>query len=505
MQTFDMIRLCCLVIVVQCTNTTLAQSFQVGSAESPTAGTLFAFPERIALKEKGMFTCQRGLLFVPLNRSRKTSDVIAVEFFRFPRRSEADPQTPPIFILKGGPGFEGLEADLNKLGTLERRYFHFLEVSDVVVVGQRGIGSSKPNTVIEQNTGARSAVEPYDDAKAVNAFRKGLSRERQFWIEQGVDLSGFNVKECAADVRDLATALGYKQISLYGGSFGSHWGMAIMRSFPDLVARAVLTGLEGPDHTWDHPGWIWNVYKRVASEAEASEALRNRIPAGGLIATMESLVQRAKQKPFKRTVFRGRPNEATVLIDGQVMQRISRGISGKLRDWPAEVIQMSEGNFSNAVVFTLMRTRQRRSFATASEWMINCGSGVSPKRRAEIESDPAVSVLGNINWTHSAGNPIWNNDLGDEFRTNFETDIPTVIVHGTWDTSTPFENALELAPYFNDHKFVTIKRGSHGALLQAESFDQRFRPALLKFLTSGDFSALPNEITLPAPRWTVPK
>ena len=452
-----------------------------------------------------MFTCRRGFMFVPLNRSKFSSDVIAVEFFQFPRNSTADPKTPPIFILKGGPGFEGLERALAEPGRFEVSYRHFLSVSDVVVVGQRGIGSSKPNTSIAWFTDARRADEPYDDNKAVSEFQRDLARERQFWVDEGVDLSGFNVLECAADVHDVAQALGYEQISLYGGSFGSHWGMAIMRAYPGLVARALFTGLEGPDHTWDHPGWIWNVYKRVATDAEASEELRDRIPEGGLIAKMESLVERSKQKPITRTVFRGRPNEMTALIDGSAMQRVSRGISGKLEDWPAEVIQMSEDNFSNAVVITVARAKRRHNSATASELMINCSSGISPERRAIIEEDPAASVLGNVNWTHSAVNPIWKSDLGDEFRSNFETDIPTVIVQGTWDTSTPFENALELAPYFKEHKFVTVKRGSHGALLEAERFDRKFRPALLKFLGSGDASALPDEITLPAPRWTVPK
>ncbi|MEZ6092475.1 MAG: alpha/beta hydrolase, partial [Pirellulaceae bacterium] len=289
-------------------------------------------------------------MFVPLNRTKSSSDVIAVEFYQFPRSASADHETPPIFILKGGPGFEGLERALAEPGRFEVSYRHFLDVSDVVVVGQRGIGSSKPNTAVDWVTKPRRADQPYDDEKAVREFQEALSHERQYWVNQGLDLSGFNVRECAADVRDVADALGYKQISLLGGSFGSHWGMAIMRFHPNLVARAIFTGMEGPDHTWDHPGWIWNVYKRVATDAEASEELRARIPEGGLIARMESLVEGAKQKPITRTVFRGRPNEMTALIDGWAMQRVSRGISGKLKDWPAEVIQMSEGNFSNAVV-----------------------------------------------------------------------------------------------------------------------------------------------------------
>jgi hypothetical protein len=39
---------------------------------------------------------------------------------------------------------------------------------------------------------------------------------------------------------------------------------------------------------------------------------------------------------------------------------------------------------------------------------------------------------------------LWNAaGLGDAFRKNVASDIPTLLVHGTWDTSTPIENALD--------------------------------------------------------------
>ena len=502
-----MFRICFGVAVVFVAANACAQvsSIPGATAVAPKAGTLFVYPERVALKDKGMFACQRGLLFVPVNRTTEDSDVIAVEFYRFPRFGIADSETPPIFMLNGGPGFPGLEPDLNEPGTLEKRFFHLLNVSDVIVVGQRGIGSSKPNTVVEQYDESGSH-EAYDDARAVAEFQKSLSRERQFWINQGLDLSGFNVLECAADVHDLATALGIEKVTLYGGSFGSHWAMAIMRTYPDLVARSVLSGLEGPDHTWDHPGWIWNVYKRVAAEAEAAESLKGLIPEGGLIAAVESLVEEAGENPREVTLFRGRRNEATAIIDRRAMQYVARGISRRLKDWPAEVIQMSNGNFANAAVATLMRKKKDpRSFKTASYWALDSSSGISQRRRSEIESDPATAILGNINWSYAAGSPVWKVDLGDDFRKNTETKIPTVIVHGTWDTQTPYENALELALYFKEHKFVTVERGSHGAINEAQALVPGFRRSLLHFIESGDSSRLPDKITLPAPRWTVPK
>ncbi len=140
----------------------------------------------------------------------------------------------------------------------------------MVVVSQRGIGPSQPSTIIETTTPTTPLDQPYDDAVAGEAFRSGLARERALWESHGVDLSGFTVVEAAADVNDVRAALGYDKIVVWGVSFGSHWGMSVLRYHPEIVERAVLTGMEGPDHTYDHPGHIWNVYKRVAEEAEVA-------------------------------------------------------------------------------------------------------------------------------------------------------------------------------------------------------------------------------------------
>ncbi len=482
------------------------QTFHTARAKSPGAGTIFIYPERIPLKAGGFFNAERGMMFVPLNRAlgNGNSDVIAIDFYRFRRGDQAAASTPPIFFLHGGPGWKGLESELGRRGNFEQRWQPLIDVSDVVVVGQRGIGSSKPNTVIDQ-TIEQSADTPYDPQTMARELQAKLSQERRVWEEElGVDLQGFNVVEAAADVDDLRQALGYDKITIWGGSFGSHWGMTIMRKFPHGVARAVLWGMEGPDHTYDHPGWVWKTYARIAADAESSPELREHIPEGGLIKAVEALVEQATKEPFTVSVQRG-GNTVDVLFDGKLMRRMARGYSGNIRAWPAEIIKMHRGDFDSAARRAAFQTTSRgRDLRTASYWMLDCGSGITAKRLAEFEADPAHQVIGSTYWYYEAGCPAWDSDLGDEFRQNFETDIPTLIVHGTWDTSTPLENALELAPFFNNSKFIQLKRGPHGALGAAALAHPEFRLQMLKFVVTGDLSQLPDELELPPVKWVVP-
>jgi pimeloyl-ACP methyl ester carboxylesterase len=489
------------------TEQTIAQSFHTAVAKSPEPGTIFLYPERIQMKDGGFFNAERGIMFVPLNRSKQDSDVIAVEVYRFRRSNKAKPDTQPIFFLYGGPGFGGLERPLERLGTFEEQWRPFLDVSDLVVVSQRGIGPSKPTTIIETTTKPIPPDQAYDDEKAVAEFQEVLAKEKAAWEKLGLDLSGFTVIEAATDVNDVRKALGYDKIVIWGGSFGSHWGMAIMRYYPEIVERAILRGMEGPDHTYDHPGHLWNVYERVAEEAENAPELKGFVPEGGLIQAIETVIRRVEKRPFKITVTNSETNESQdVLFDGESIKRLARGYSRGLPGWPTDVITLFNGDFSKAAEGIVRRYKNSgRSFRTASFYMLDCGSGITNRRLAEYNSDPSLKILGRMNWGYTAGCSVWGSDLGDEFRQNFETDIPTVIVHGTWDTSTPYENALELVPYFKNSKFIPVNRGPHGAILAVLRVSKQFKKGIMKFAETGDMSELPDKVEMPPVEWIIPE
>ena len=479
-------------------------SFHKAVAKSPAPGTIFLYPERIPLKDGGFVVADRGIMFVPANRSDPNSAVIGVEVYRFRANDTVRAGSPPIFFLHGGPSFRGLAKQLEEPGAFEERWRPYLDIGDLVVVGQRGIGSSKPNTIIETTMNFPLDREVTEE-EAAATLREACAKEKAFWEAQGLDLSGLTVIEAAADVNDVRKALGYDKLIIWGGSFGSHWGMAVMRYYPEIVERAILRGMEGPNHTYDHPGHLWNVYKRVTAEAEKSPDLQGLIPEGGLIEAIKIVIDRVKKKPVKVTVTdpkTGKPQD--VLFTIREVRRLARGYSGDLRAWPSDVITLYAGDFSKAAERALRRQDSRR-FRTASYYMLDHGSGITPEREAELKAGPAVKILGDINSNYTITREVWKSDLGDEFRQNFETDIPTVIVHGTWDTSTPYENALELVPYFKNSKFIPVIRGPHGAIRAAMKASEQFRKGIMHFAATGDMSELPDKVEMPPVDWVIPE
>ncbi|HSR49999.1 MAG TPA: alpha/beta hydrolase [Acidobacteriota bacterium] len=476
---------------------------QKSSTNPPAAGTFFLHPERIALQDGGYAQCERGMMFVPLKRSKPQGTVVGVEVYRF-KADQAAAGTPPLFRLHGGPGWPGLGGALERRGFYEREIRPLLEIADLVVVGQRGIGSSKPDTVCEgpRKLPLDREVSPEEEAEAIQEASRQC---REFWESKGYDLTGFNVKEAAADVNDVRQALGYGKITLWGRSFGSHWAMAVMRFHPEAVERAVLTGMEGPDHTYDMPSGVLKALSRIAKAAESSPRLKDLIPEGGLIAAFKAVAAMLDEEPVTLAV----PGGAEIYLDGDDIRDMAYGYTRRassrrgIQTWASDVLTLHSGDLRPTA-----QAKARRlaggSFPTASFFMLDCGSGISRQRLERLQNDPAQEVVGDLGRFYQTACSQWGSDLGEAFRQNFESNIPTLIVQGDWDTSTPYENALELRPYFKNSHFVTVKGGSHGALPEALDESEDFRAAVMKFVASGDTSDLPDEIQLPEIVWSKP-
>ncbi|HVS17037.1 MAG TPA: alpha/beta fold hydrolase [Planctomycetota bacterium] len=470
----------------------------VSPPQDAAAARLEMQPVEIALPDGGHATAWRGMLRVPIVRADPASKEIGVDVWQFKAVEGAPPGRPPVFLLHGGPGWPGLQpSSIDWEGEVAPRIAH----ADLVIVGQRGIGTSEPNTSCAAF--ARPVDPDLPDDERAAALRAQCAECRTHWESQGYDLAGFNVIEAAADVDDVRQMLGYSKIALFGGSFGSHWAMAVMRFHPDSVARAVLHGMEGPDHTYDPPGGLLAVLERIATEAQASAELAGKLPDEGLVEALRTVIRAVDEDPFPYQV-----DGVEVPIDGDGLRELALGYTARVnsRDsvggWPADVMRLYEGDFEAAARAILRGRRGTGFLPTASFFGLDCGSGITRERLERYRSDPAVEVVGDPTWFYEAACPAWGADLGDDFRTGFQSSIPTLIVHGTWDVSTPLENALELLPLFERAHFVPVEGGTHGALGEAVRHDPTFRAALDAFLVDGATDGLPEAVALPPIAWT---
>jgi pimeloyl-ACP methyl ester carboxylesterase len=439
-----------------------------------------------------------GTLLVPERRDRDDSPTISLPFYRV--RSTAEAPAPALFLLAGGPGSSwlGRFGEPDSYAEIQR----YAETADVVVFDQRGAGGSLPALDCDHGLWALPHDVPFD-VEVWGAELATLSRTcRDHWTEQGVDLAGYTTVENAADVHALRRALGYEKISLLGGSYGSHLAFAAMREDPQALFRVVLFGVEGPDHTWDDPGGRLATLERIAAAAEASTALAPAIPKGGLLAALRETIERLEDDPVVVPVRRG-DETLDVVVDAELVRIVASFQAGKRRRpsaWPHHVLRLHAGDYSFVAQGALML--RRIGLDRPMHYMMDCASGISTSRQTRYDGDPARALLGDVNMEYRYLCQAWRApDLGEAFRAPLRCDVPTLIVHGTWDMSTPIENARETAAALKNSQLVEVVGGGHGALYSLYEYWPPAHAKLAAFLR-GERVELPKTVTIPPVDYT---
>lgn len=401
---------------------------------------------------------EMGSLTVPMNRAAGGRGTVELAFVRLP--STASNPGPPIIFLNGGPGLSGIRAGRGRLFPL---FDALRPAGDVILLDQRGSGSSTPSF----------EFPPLKMALDASVDRRDKLHLCKIWMQHcveqlahaGVDVHAFNTNESADDVADLVRSLGASTASLLGWSYGTHLAFAVIRRHGDLVARAVLAGPEGPDHTYKLPSRIEQYL--FAISARAREQMPN---APELVDTMKFVFSRlgeieaandtAADPIFPRFEFEWMTAEG--IADVRMIARLPR--------WYG---RMARGRFVDIAHDPVVRSyfeASRNQFAgSLIRACMDCASGASPERWSRIEKEAGETLLGRTidfplpDICDAIGMP----DLGDEFRAPLRSDTPVMFVTGTLDARTPAENAHELMNGFPNSRHLVVEDAGHMDLLHA--------------------------------------
>jgi pimeloyl-ACP methyl ester carboxylesterase len=140
--------------------------------------------------------------------------------------------TAPLFVLAGGPGQAAADLYVSLAGAFAR----INRDHDIVLVDQRGTGKSAPLFCTypddwEQNGEELAVIE--------QATRDCLSR-------YGERVRFYTSSVAVLDLERVRKALGYREIDLYGSSYGTRMAELYMRKFPHAVHAVILDGVIDP-------------------------------------------------------------------------------------------------------------------------------------------------------------------------------------------------------------------------------------------------------------------
>ena len=433
-----------------------------------------------------------GTLYVPEVRDDPFSREIQVGFARFPARNETT--APPIFHLPGGPGTSLLQR-MNSGSARDRQNFlDGLEsdraISDVILVDQRGYSEAGDVLMSDFPVPPGTAQTNTSQQEEIDLFIAFTEHCVAAFAETEIDLAGYTVKECATDVYDLALALEYDKITLVGTSFGSQWSFAIMRMYPQIVARALLSGVEPLNHGYDMPSYVFAAIQRMWLVVDQDEYYQPYLPPGGMGEAAEAVIRKL---------------EGPLVIQAEDGSRsVTLGPSDFPSRNPAAILALYHGHYDPWLEADDDSENQvlRRPLIGP---LIDSSLSATPERRHLLWTDPATRYLTRGNFSsYLATAELWPSpDVGDELRTPVECEIPVLFAQGDWDLSTPIENTYEIAPYFLNSRVVIAKRGGHGVLPDLERQHPKVWIEVEDFLRTGDLDGIPSEVLL-APDRTFP-
>jgi len=433
---------------------------------------------------------QLGRIRVPENRFIEGGKEIEIAFVVYKTKNPSP--GAPIMFLVGGPGGPGVEMTAD-VATDPRT--NLLETHDVIGLDQRGTGLSLPNL----SQGPEFPFDlPLDRAVSreeyVAAAKDSAARQAEFWESEGVDLSSYNSAESAHDIDAVRRALGLEKIILWGSSYGSHLGLSYLRYHPEHVERSVLTKVEGPDHTHKLPSVLQRRLEGLHELVAANAALSEKLP--DLIGTVKALLAQLEEEPVTVTVDRGGQSLSVTVgpVDLQMLISVALGSSNSMATLPKALYYMSQGEWRHVMGFVV--GSRRGGFGSAMTLAMDCASGASPGRLAQIErerKDPANILSDAIlaPFYPEACEPCSAGDLGETFRGPIRSKSPILFVSGELDARTPVDNVLEILEGFPDHAHIIATNTGHGP---RELESEMYQELVKYFLAGGTVESLTIEL-----------
>jgi pimeloyl-ACP methyl ester carboxylesterase len=474
--------------------TVLLLAVSQASSAQERAGDLKTEEASIETSDGKVIKYELGTIYVPEVRSDPKSRIIGVGFARF--RSE-DPKAPPMFVLPGGPGssyLQRMNSSQSAKDQLGQQLGVLLPICDVIYVDQRGFSEHGDVLSAKLTIPARPTDRAFGEEDFIAIYSQLAKDITAEFAETEIDLRGYTVKECAADVAAIRSALEYDKITLNGTSFGSQWSFAVMRQHPEIVARALLSGVEPLDHGYDMPSYVFAAVQRMWRSIEQDDKFKPFLPEGGMAEAARVVIERLERGEY---TFKNDSGE-TIGVFGSTDFPWSN---------PTAILELYHGN-------TDRWERQAKSgFRGGSQNfdligpLIDTSLAITPERRHRMVTDPATRYLGRSFLAYMATEDTWpTEDVGDDFRTPVVSDIPVLFAQGDWDVKTPLENTFEIAPYFTNSRVIIAERGGHGVLGPIAQELPEVWAEVMEFLRTGDLEGIPTRVTVTPDRtFSLPK
>ena len=463
------------------------------AAEPPShfAGELSLEPFPFQTFDGAIHRAELGRLWVRENRDGPSDRLIQIAFVFLPSTA-VKPRSPVVF-LSGGPGVPGIV--IGRVPLYYRLFEKLRTLSDVILLDQRGVGMSSPNTACPEGT-----PPPSEAFETESGFREALmARARacaDHWRGEGLDVAAFTTAASADDVEDLRIALEADKVSLLAHSYGTAVAIAAIRRHAAHLDRVALAGTEGPDQTVQLP-LVWDfALRRLSAMATAAPGLSGVFR--DTYREFQRVLEKAGKEPLSVPIETGTKQRSTVHVGAFVLQLSVKNMlfTGRQAERvPALVYSLAQRDPALLIPAVQSLYNALTSGFSAMQFSVSCSDGWSPERRRLAEAQASRSVFGDAPFVHldpelcsAAGSaspqnesllPVWSA-------------VPTLLVSGTLDSNTPAFQSDEIVWRLSHGESVSVENGFHETLSSSA-----VQAIVMEFLGGADVGG--RSVSVPPP------
>lgn len=456
--------------------------------------TLSLEPYTFIASDGARIEAERGVFEVPEHRGDPDSRTIRLSFVRFPSTSP----TPgdPVVYLAGGPGGSGVAA---ARGDRFPIFMKMREVADVIAFDQRGTGLSNEVPACEPRN--PEPLKTLTRETLVAFYRNELTQCFAWWDAQGVAIDGYTTLESAHDIEDLRRVLKADRLNLWGISYGSHLGLAVLKHHPQSVGRAVFAGVEGLNETIKRPALSDAYFQRMQTQLDRDPKVRAAFP--DLAGLMRRVHTRLDATPAQ-TAFtpRGGGEQVSITFDGFAVQLLTSATIADPGDFariPMLYLALDNGRYDLAATFLHQALRDQTARFRGMPEAMDLASGITGERLLQVQKEAQTAILGdalNFPMPHILGiRPAI--DLGDGFRADFTSSAPVLLISGTLDGRTYPEAAERRLKSLSQGEILVVENGGHN-IFEA---DERVAAAVVNFFLN---EPTPRRIVMDPPTFATP-
>jgi pimeloyl-ACP methyl ester carboxylesterase len=415
-----------------------------------------------------------SFLTVPENRSNPDSPTIRLQVAVF--KSFSDSHAPdPVIYLAGGPGGSGVAEVFNSIGF----FSSILEQRDLVVLDQRGTGTSQPSLACPEYPEAylKTISKQVSYKELQEASMSPMLACEQRLLNEGVDLSAYNNVENAADVDALRQALGYKQWNLLGVSYGTRVALTVLREFPGGVRSAILDSTFPPEIE-PYSGWVHSQERaiRILFESCArNEKCSNSYP--NLEQDFYSLLDTLDANPLILiTQNPSNQQDVEVMVDGDTLLFLIFNLmydSSAIARLPLLIEDTLHGDTGELSGLLPLLVKWPFGISWGLYYSVACPADAAFTSYAQLEKDTASAqprLARPMLITNRLDLQIcesWSYEKPDlEENQPVKSSVPTLILAGDFDPATPPEWGQGTASLLEHAYFYKFPGLTHGVMYQ---------------------------------------